>query len=91
MAYYNGNNNRGNGNYQNNGNSYNKGGYNNNQSNYQQQKPQFDLEVEASKILVCYLAIKEQLADKGITAEEVAPYLGGWSTSLKIEWSKAEG
>ena len=75
---------QGNSNYGNNGGGYQK-------SNYSAPQPkQFVLEDEASKYAMIYLTLVEQLKAGGVPIEDVKDFLGGWTTSLKLSFDKAQ-
>ena len=52
-------------------------------------KKEFNLEEEASKYGIVYLTLVEQLKATGVNIDDVKEFLGGWTTSLKINLDKS--
>lgn len=73
------------------GSNYNQGGNGGyNKTQYQPpQKKEFNLDEEVSKYGMVYLALRDGLEAQGISLEEVKDYMGGWTTSLKINLDKS--
>lgn len=93
MAYNNGGyQNRGGYNNNNQGGGYNRGGNGSNYNSTQYTPPakkEFNLDDECSKYGIVYLQLKESLESQGISLEEVHDFLGGWTTTLKINLDKS--
>lgn len=82
------------------GQPYGGGGYSKPQGQYQSggyqktpyqapPKKEFNLEEEATKYGIVYLTLVEQLKTTGVNIEEVKDFLGGWTTSLKMNLDKS--
>jgi len=52
-------------------------------------RKEFNLEDEANKYGIVYLTLVEQLKAVGVSIEDVKDYLGGWTTSLKMNLDKS--
>jgi hypothetical protein len=72
------------------GGGYNQGGNQYQKSQYQTPpRKEFDLAVECEKYANVYSTLVSILEANGIAIADVKDYLGGWTTSLKIELGKA--
>ena len=72
------------------GGGYNQGGNNNYQRTPYQApaKKEFNLAEECETYATVYTTLRSVREANGISIEDVKDYLGGWTTSLKIELSK---
>lgn len=51
-------------------------------------RPPFNMDEEISKRLDLFIKFAEAAENKGLKMEEIAPYLGGWITSLLLDEKK---